>query len=222
MCFSAQADVAGGVVAGLVGMDAVRHTRNRRELGLASLPLLFGAHQLTEAFVWWGLTDRVPWTVGGAAAWLYLAVALCVLPVLTPLALLAVEPDAGRRRLLGGCAAVGLVVGAVFLLALVARPIGAQIDGHRIVYVTSLEGSGTIGALYVVATCGPLLSSSHRHVVAYGIVNLAALALLLWLGSNAKTSLWCAWAALTSVAIAAHLRLPHRSPGLRMLRGRLA
>jgi hypothetical protein len=126
MCFSAQADVAGGVVAGLVGMDAVRHTRNRRELGLASLPLLFGAHQLTEAFVWWGLTDRVPWTVGGAAAWLYLAVALCVLPVLTPLALLAVEPDAGRRRLLGGCAAVGLVVGAVFLLALVARPFGAR------------------------------------------------------------------------------------------------
>ncbi|MDQ4132336.1 MAG: hypothetical protein M3179_03825 [Actinomycetota bacterium] len=206
MCFSAEADLATGLVAGLAGVDALRHTRQPGERVLAALPVLFGAHQLTEAFVWWGLTDRVPWTVGDAAVWLYLSFAFVLLPVFVPLAVLAVEPDAGRRTVMKACAALGAVVAVVYLVALLVEPVSAQIDGHRVVYLNRLDGNGAVNALYVVSGCLPLLSSSHRGVVAFGVVNVAALAVLLWLDSNAKTSLWCAWAALSSVAIAAHLR----------------
>ena len=96
MCFSAEADLATGLVAGLAGVDALRHARQPGERALGALPVLFGVHQLTEVFVWWGLTDRVPWTVGDAAVWLYLSFAFVLLPVFVPLAVLAVEPDARR------------------------------------------------------------------------------------------------------------------------------
>jgi hypothetical protein len=45
----------------------------------------------------------------------------------------------------------------------------------------------------------------------FGAVNLVAVALLAWIDHTAVISLWCAWAAITSIAIALHVRA--RRPG---------
>lgn len=45
---------------------------------------------------------------------------------------------------------------------------------------------------------------------------LLAVIVLAWVESSALTSLWCAWAAVTSVAIAAHLRRERRLPEMRV------
>ena len=98
MCFSAQADVLGGVVVGAIGVDTIRHVRRRRgHVLIAALPLLLAWHQLDEAFVWWGLQGHVSAGVGRVATWLYLLFAFVVLPVYIPAAVLALEPP-GRRR----------------------------------------------------------------------------------------------------------------------------
>lgn len=211
MCFSAQADVAGGLVAGFIGIDALRHARNKGERLLASLPLVLGAHELIEAFVWWGLAGQIPWSIGGSAVWVYVVIAFVVVPVLVPAAVMAVEPDPSRRKLMVVFVALGVIVAAVYLVAIVTRPVSAQIDGHTIVYFNHLGESTVANALYVVAACGALLMSSHRHIVLFGIVNVAAVGVLLWVSSKANTSLWCAWAAVSSLAIAAHLRVAHRA-----------
>jgi hypothetical protein len=44
----------------------------------------------------------------------------------------------------------------------------------------------------------------------YGAANLVVVAALSWYASTAFISLWCLWAAITSVAIAAHLRFADR------------
>ena len=98
MCFSAQADVAAGIVVGAIGVSALRQVHRRRDLPLASLPVLFAGHQLVEALVWLDLTDRVSATSGRVALWLYMLFAYVVLPVLVPAAVLAVKTDAARRR----------------------------------------------------------------------------------------------------------------------------
>lgn len=211
MCFSAEADVVGGLFAGVVGLDALRHVEHKSERPLAALPLLFGAHQITEAFVWWGLEDRVPWSVGEAAAWAYLAFAFALLPVLVPVAVRAVEPEVRRRGLQKAWVGLGIAVAIVYLVVTTGRTLTAEVDGNHILYLTALSDSGTFGAFYIFATCAPLFSSSHRRIVAFGLVNLAAVAVLLTIESNGKTSLWCAWAAMSSVAIAAHLRFAHGS-----------
>ena len=52
MCFSPGADVVVGGIVVVIGADALRHVQEPKQILLASLPLLFGLHQLDEAFVW--------------------------------------------------------------------------------------------------------------------------------------------------------------------------
>ncbi len=92
MCFSAEADVVLGIAVGGIGIDAVRHVTDRRQLPLASLPLLFATHQLIEAFVWWGFDGTVGAGLADAAAHAYLLIAF-VLPVVVPLSLVPLEPE---------------------------------------------------------------------------------------------------------------------------------
>jgi hypothetical protein len=207
MCFSPQMDVAAGVVVGGIGVEALRHVHRPEELPLASLPLLFGAHQLTEAFVWWGLRGDVAARTGHAALWVYVAFAFVALPLLEPVSVLLVEPDARRRRIIGRFALLGAAVAATYLNAMLRGPVSAAIRGHTLTYDTGVAHGGVVAALYMVATVGALLSSSHRRIARFGAANLVVLPLLMLLAAKALTSLWCVWAAVASLIIANHLRL---------------
>ena len=48
---------------------------------------------------------------------------------------------------------------------------------------------------------------------------LLAVAALVWLAQDGLTSLWCAWATLTSIVIARHIRVSHE-PGAPAHEGR--
>ena len=206
MCFSAQADLIGGVVAGAIGMDALRHVRTASELPIASLPLLLGGHLLIETFVWWGLEGRVPVEVGTAAMWSYLIIAFVVLPPLVPLAIMAIEPNPMRRTLIAALGVLGAVVGLVLLLTMLRGPVVVHLGANHLSYDVGLPDGLLIVTLYVVATCGALLMSSHRDIVVFGLINLPVVVLLALLNANGFASLWCAWAAVASVMIAVHLR----------------
>lgn len=205
MCFSAEVDVLAGVVVGAVGVDALRHVRQRSEEPLAVLPVILAGHQLIEAFVWWGLDGRISEAVWRPAAWLYVAIAFGVLPVFVPIAVGALEPVANRSRI-RWFTAIGAFVAIVLMYAVVRGPLDVSIEGHHISYVVDLWRGGVIVALYLVATCGSMLVSDHAHVRWFGGANLVAACALTWLDKSAFISLWCVWAAVTSVAIAVHLR----------------
>jgi hypothetical protein len=215
MCFSPQADLVGGVVICAIGVDAVRHIRQRRELiALAWLPLLLGAHQLIEAIVWLWLQGHVPRGAGRPALWAYLLIALVVLPVLVPLAVIALEPTRRRKLMMTPFAAVGAVTAAVLLAAMIRGPIGARLAPYHLAYSIRLDDGLLITALYVLAVCGPLLLSGYRHVALFGIVNLIAVVIIARLTADGFASIWCGWAALSSAAIALHCRFarPHCPP----------
>ena len=205
MCFSAEADVIGGLVVGGIGIDALRHVGRRAERLLAALPVVLGAHQLIEGVVWWGLEGHVSARFWEPARFLYLTIAFGVLPVLVPLAVGSLEP-VSKRVQTAWLTAVGAVVSIVLMYAVIDGPVESTIEGHHIAYRVELWQGGLIVVLYVAATCGSLLLSSHRHVRWFGAANLVAVVLLGWLAQNAFISLWCAWAAVASLAIAFHLR----------------
>lgn len=213
MCFSAQADVVVGCAVGVVGIDTLRHVTDRRQLPLASLPLVFAAHQLVEAFVWWGFDGTVGVGLAGAATRAYLLIAF-VLPVVVPLSLVPLEADAVRRRIMLGLAGLGAVVSIVLVVAVLRSPPTAEQDHLHIVYSAGVERGGVLTVLYVVATCGAFLASSRRPIAVVGAFNLAAAAVLAWLTVDGVISLWCAWAAVASVLIAVYLRSEERSGSL--------
>lgn len=214
MCFSPEGDVVGGIVVTGIGVDAFRQLHGRRShLLLAGLPLLLGVHQLVESLVWWSLRGDVPHPVGTVATWAYLVVALVVVPVVVPLAVLRIEPTPHRRRMLAPFAALGSAVGAVLLVTMIRNSVSARQGTFHVAYSIGLRHGIVIVGLYVVATCGVLLLSGYRHVQVFGLANLAAVIALAVLTADGFASLWCFYAALASGAITLHMRYgrPHRA-----------
>ncbi|MEU3294186.1 DUF6629 family protein, partial [Streptomyces longwoodensis] len=91
MCWSATADLVAGTAVAAVGVACVARARRARDLPLAALPLLLGAHQLVEARVW---------HTGGGTGPATLAWAVIALPLLAawvPVAVWWGGAGAGRR-----------------------------------------------------------------------------------------------------------------------------
>jgi len=207
MCFAPEADaIVGGIIVA-VGVDSLRHVVSPKQIPLAALPVLFGLHQLTEAFVWWGLQGHVSESIERVAVWIWLLFAFVALPVLLPIAADLVEQSHVRRMVIAAFAGIGLVVAVALAVAIFRGPINAQIRGHCISYqVDALRDGGQWTVLYVIAACGALLASSHRALALLGGVNLVVTPLLMWLTISGFVSLWCFWAAIASVVIALYLR----------------
>jgi hypothetical protein len=210
MCFSAEADLTTGLIAGAFGVDALRHVTRPQQLVLASLPLLLAAHTIDESVVWWGLHGQVSASAMHAAIYVFLAFAF-LLPFLVPLGMFGVETVRGRRRWMLALLALGAVTSALLLTDIIRSPASASIDGSHIAYVSGGSDALLLGVLYVLATCGALLVASSRMLAAFGLVNLAAVIALTWLTFTGLTSLWCAWAALSSVVVVLYLRRASRS-----------
>jgi hypothetical protein len=213
VCFSPEADVVGGLVICAVGVDAVRHVGQRRELiALAWIPLLLGAHQFIESLVWLWLQGHVPRGIGHVALWAYLLIAFVALPVLIPLVVIALEPTRRRKQLTAPFALTGVVIAGVLLAAMIRGPVRVRLAPYHLSYGIRVSDGFLIIALYVVAVCGPLLVSGYRNVVIFGVVNLVAVIIIARLTISGFASVWCGWAAVSSAAITLHCRFAKPGP----------
>jgi hypothetical protein len=213
VCFSPQADVGGGLLIAVIGVDAVRHIRQRREfIALACIPLLLGAHQFIEALVWLWLQGHVPRGIGHVALWAYLLIAFVVLPVFIPLAVIAVEPTRRRKQMMVPFAVLGAGIAVTLFSAMARGPVGVRLAPYHLSYSIRLSDGFWVIALYVVAVCGPLLVSGYRNVVLFGVVNLVAVIVIARLTISGFASVWCGWAAVSSAAIMLHCRFARPRP----------
>lgn len=222
MCFSAEADFTAGVAVATVGVFALQRVRGRRELIVGSLPLLLGAHQFVEGFVWLGLQGRVSSGLQAAATETYVVFAHPVLPALVPLGFALLERDRVRARWSWLLAGLGGTLGGYLLWQVTAFPVGAHEQGHCIDYTTHTPNAVLIVALYVLVTCGPALLSSHRYLRRFGLVSLLGLAVAGAVRAEELTSLWCVYVAVISVLILEHFRRQRASETRRVTRRRVA
>ncbi|WP_409239889.1 DUF6629 family protein [Streptomyces sp. PA5.6] len=195
MCWSATADLAAGTGIAAVGVVSVSLAARRpRDLPLAALPLLLGAHQIVEAAVWRHGGGTGPATL----AWAVIALPLLALWV--PAAVLCAAPPAARRRLLLPLAA-GAATAAVLAHALATRPVSAEIRGHTVGYALGLPQTGLLVAGYLLATVGSLLLSGERALVLFGVLVAAGAAVCFVLWRKEYVSTWCAFAAVCSLLL---------------------
>ena len=206
MCFSPEADFTAGVAVAGVGIATLRRVRERRELIVGALPLLFGIHQLVEGVVWLGLRGQVSTGVGDTAKEAYIVYAHAVLPVIVPFGFMLLEPSHQRSRWMRPMVCLGLALGVYLLWQVTAYPVGAREQARCIDYTTHTPNDILIGSLYVVATCGPALLSSRRHLRWFGLVSVIGLVATALVRVDQLTSLWCLYAALISVLILEHFR----------------
>lgn len=207
MCWSATADLVAGAGVTAVGVACVTRVRDRRDLPLAALPLLLGAHQLVEAAVWDAGGG------GGAAAVAWAVIALPLLAVWVPAAVWAAAPSSARRG--PACAlAVGLATAAGLAYGIATGPVTAELRVHTVGYRLDVPHPPVLVAGYLLATVGSLLLSGDRRLLVLGAVVAvgAAVCFTLWRLEFAST--WCAFAALWSVLLFDWVR---RRPAARRL-----
>ena len=204
MCFSLEADLVAGVALLPVAAVSLREVRHVRELPFASLPLLFALHQLVEAVVWAGTEGTVSPGLQHAAAMAYLVFAFPVLPILVPVAVLLLEPRGSRLRV-AWFVALGGVVAAYFAVAVLTGPIEVIVHPHALAYVAQIDNVVLWTGLYIVAVIGPPLLSGYPSLVVFGVANLVGLTIAGLAYFEGFASLWCIWAALSSVFIMVHM-----------------
>ncbi|OAR25726.1 hypothetical protein A8W25_09230 [Streptomyces sp. ERV7] len=196
MCWSASADLVAGTGIAAVGVVSVTLAARRpRDLPLAALPLLLGVHQIIEAAVWHHDGGTGPATV----AWAVIALPLLALWV--PAAVLCAAPPNARRRLLIPLAA-GAATAAALAHALATRTVTAEIRGHTVGYSLGLPQPQLIVAGYLLATIGSLLLSGDRGLVLFGVLVGIGAAVTAALWRQEYISTWCAFAAVCSVVLA--------------------
>lgn len=205
VCFSLEADLLAGAVVTAIGVDTMRRAESGSDRLLASLPIVLGAHLLVEVPVWLSLERDLPSWIGSSAIWAYLGVAFLLVPVLAPVVMSSAAPPSHRRRV-RPFVVLGIVVAFALADGLARGPVVATIESNHIAYDTGLRYGGAVVAAYVVATCGPLLLSGDRAMRVFGWANAAAVATLVAIEQTALISLWCAWAAVTSAAVAVRVR----------------
>ncbi|MDJ0343585.1 hypothetical protein QMK19_26790 [Streptomyces sp. H10-C2] len=199
MCWSATADLAAGAGIAAIGMACVTRVSRVRDLLLAALPLLLGAHQIIESVVWRSGGGAGPTTTAWAV------IALPLLPVWVPLAVLLAAPARARLRLLVPAAA-GLATAATLAYALVTGPVTAAVRGHTVGYGLGLPHSPLIIAGYLLATIGSLLLSGEPLLWLLGVLVAAGSVICSALWRLEFISTGCAFAAVASVVLYAWVR----------------
>lgn len=210
MCFSATASFIAFGVTGAIGLASVSRIRSSNELPLAAIPLVFASQQGIEGLLWLTL----PVAPGGPASslltTLFLIMAKVFWPAYAPLAVLLVEPDPIRRRLLMACIAAGVGTAAYFFGSILSSPHAAFIQGGHIVYSSIPDLPVIIGLLYLASTGIAAVLSSRPAVTLFGAIVLTGSILTYLFYWEAFTSIWCFFAAAGSAVIFAHFEHARR------------
>lgn len=203
MCFSAGASFGSSAILCGVGMLALRKTTSNSQIMFAAIPLIFSLQQFTEGLVWLSLTNPAfsAWTASSIRAFLFFAQVLW--PLWAPLAVLTLEKDVSRKKILRGLVATGLVVSLYLAYHLVMAPVHAQITSHHIRYDQDfpLARLWFSGLFYFLPTVVPTLISSIKNMWIMGLSAMLSYILTQLYYPEYLTSVWCFFAAIISIEI---------------------
>ena len=206
MCFSATASFTAGTVLLGLGTLTLKSARRPRELLFAAIPLLFAIQQLTEGVIWLTFRYEAP-QVNAVMTHVYSFFSHVLWPVYVPVAVLLIEPSGWRWRALIVIVAAGVAVGAYLLYILFAYPIVSRPVGQHIEYVSPHFFAAAAMTLYLMSTTLSLFLSTHRTVMAFGVLALSSFAAAYFFYATWFISVWCFFAALLSAVVYLHFVL---------------
>ncbi len=214
MCFSVTSSFLAAGVTGAVGAAAVSRVSQPSQLPLAAVPLFFAAQQVVEGALWLTLPVAPDGPVSTTLTYLFLLFAKAFWPFFVPFAVLLVEPESIRRRVLIALCGIGTGVAIFFLGSILTYNHSAHILGGHLVYSAEPHLSETVRLAYLLTTCIAPMFSSYRAVQLLGLIVTAGSVITFFFYWDAFTSVWCFFAAAASVVILAHFERARREQQL--------
>ena len=211
MCFSASASFIAGAALSAAGVATLRMASRPAEIPFALIPLLFGLQQITEGTIW--LSFKNDTLLGNATLTLVYSLFSHVLwPMFVPLAVGLLETVAWRRKALAVCQIAGVAVGLYLLYFIVKFPVTSTVLGKHIIYESPHFYIIKFMVLYLIATCGSSLLSSHRMIRVFGALSLLTFAAAYAIHVATLVSVWCFFAAVLSFVVYFHFRKERNVP----------
>jgi hypothetical protein len=214
MCFSATASFTAAAVAGSIGVVTLWKAAKLREpalLPIAAFPMLFAFQQAVEGLLWLDLARPEPGTCRPILVHAFLGYAEIFWPLFAPIAAWLIEPNLWRRRLIALCVLIGAAVSTYLLVKMLGNPYTASAASGHIVYSNGVTYPKGIEIPYVLATTISLLLSSHRLIQLLAAVILGGFAVAWWSYHQSYISVWCFFAAVSSVIVFLFVRQASQS-----------
>ena len=213
MCFSATASFTAGAALLVVGTFTTSRARHAAELPFALIPVLFGVQQLIEGTLWLTFTDQVP-HANAVLTHFYSLFSHVLWPVYVPIAVLLLEPERWRQKVLTGISVAGAAVGLYLMYFLITEPITSAVVGRHISYASPHFYVAAVMTLYVLATCVSSLVSSCKTIRFFGAATFVALVGAYVFYAFWFISVWCFFAALLSAIVVLHFSRRNADPAL--------
>lgn len=203
MCFSAEASFTSGAILTIVGVAAVRQCKDPRQYLFASIPLLLAVQQFSEGYLWLILSGRGSSSWQQITSYTFLIFAQVVWPIWIPFAILVLETNRKRKKILVGILGIGIFVSFYLGYRLITEPMKAEVVGYHISYFigTSNFLITLSGILYFICTVLPAFVTSINKMYLFGI----SIAISYFFSSiffeHYIISVWCFFAAITSILV---------------------
>jgi len=210
MCFSETVSLVAGagllVGGGYAGYKAWRV--NKRYLPVSMMPVFAGLQQLSEGFVWSGMTGGDHNLVLGSTL-IYIFFTWFMWPFWIPLSVFVLEPRESRRKYLFlFFAAVGLGFGLILYVPHLLKPEWIDVTINR----DSLAYEGTMlldfmmprmltNGIYLALIILPPLMSRYRHMKYFGLTLIAVTLVDYLFLRYAYISFFCLLAGLATVQL---------------------
>lgn len=198
MCFSATASFVAGGALSAGGVLTISKAKTKKELPFASIPLLFGIQQIIEGVVWLSFGSPM---INIVATYGYSFFSHVLWPILVPFSVFLIETNPHRKNILRMFSLVGLAVGLYLLYFIFANSVTSNVIGGSIAYQSPHLYKFLIMTMYLMATCGSCLFSSHKIVNIFGAVILVSFGIAAWFFIETFLSVWCFFSAILSVFV---------------------
>lgn len=203
MCFSAEASFGAGIVLTAIGAATLKKEKRPNEIYFASIPLIFGAQQITEGLLWLALQGKIDKAFELPATYIFLFIAQVIWPLWIPYSIYKLERVENRKRALKWLIAVGVFVALYNIYCFLNFDFKANIDGKHISYPKEypfhLEYVLLIG--YNLVTLVPSFVSSVKRMWE---VSLGLLVFYIITGVFYQlyfVSIFCFFASIISIAV---------------------
>jgi len=203
MCFSTAASFGAGALLTGATIVAANKVKRPAQWAFAAIPGIFAVQQFSEGFVWLSLLNEsfAPWTRTSTLVFLFFAEILW--PMWIPFAMILLERDRWRRRMLFILLGLGLLFSIHIMYGLITLPFSANISDNHIQYHLDTPLGWTIAAMvvYGLATVLPTFISSVPRMWWLGLPMAVSFFVAKYLYPHYVISIWCYFAAIISVIV---------------------
>jgi len=203
MCFSTAASFGAGILLSGAAMVAARKVEKPSQRAFAAIPGIFAIQQFTEGFVWLSLTNESLSGYAQSSSLGFLFFAEVLWPMWIPFAMVLLEKDQARRKILFGLLGMGLALSVYTLYILIAYPCSAQIVEHHVQYSMGFTGKILLAQViaYGIVTVGPAFVSTVPKMWILGVLVVLSFMVTKVLFPDYIISVWCFFAAIISVIV---------------------